>query len=301
MEEKYWSVPVGGIILLAVNILTVLSLIKIRGMDSLQAARVGLGGGYVGGVVAYALLHLIGRVGTYIVLIVSSLVAVVMILNQPLSVILDRVSHYGRSCLDRLDEMMFYEAEEEREPVIVNPPAAPIADTNTIPLPVSEVPIEISVPEVREPAAPRVIIGDKSDYRRPPLDLLTPVQSDRSYSKSDIKESIQVLEDTFANFGIKIKVNQVSCGPAVTRYELQPAPGVKVSKIISLSDDLQLSLAAPGIRIEAPIPGKSAVGIEVPNDRITRVGLRNLLAAPAFQERKSPLTVGLGRTYRVTR
>jgi S-DNA-T family DNA segregation ATPase FtsK/SpoIIIE len=297
-KKKYWSVQVGGIILLAVNVLTLLSLVRIPGgMDSLQAARVGLGGGYVGGVVAYALLHLIGRVGTYIVLMVSSLVAVVMLLNQPLSVILGRVSHYGRSCLDSLDEMMFYEAEEDegkQEPVIVNPPAAPIADSSVTSPSVAEVPIEISVPEAHEPAAPRVVIGDRSDYRRPPLDLLTPVQSDRSYSKSDIKESIQVLEDTFANFGIKIKVNQVSCGPAVTRYELQPAPGVKVSKIISLSDDLQLSLAAPGIRIEAPIPGKSAVGIEVPNDRITRVGLRNLLATPAFQERKSPLTVGLG-------
>ena len=179
VEEKYWSVQVGGIILLAVNVLTLLSLVRIPGgMDSLQAARVGLGGGYVGGVVAYALLHLIGRVGTYIVLMVSSLVAVVMLLNQPLSVILGRVSHYGRSCLDSLDEMMFYEAEEDegkQEPVIVNPPAAPIADSSVTSPSVAEVPIEISVPEAHEPAAPRVVIGDRSDYRRPPLDLLTPV------------------------------------------------------------------------------------------------------------------------------
>ena len=76
------------------------------------------------------------------------------------------------------------------------------------------------------------------------------------------------MEDTFSSFGIRVKVNQVSCGPAVTRYELTPAPGVKVSKILSLTDDLQLNLAAPGIRIEAPIPGKSAVGIEIPNSKL---------------------------------
>ena len=102
------------------------------------------------------------------------------------------------------------------------------------------------------------------------------------------------MEETLANFGIGVKVNQVSCGPAVTRYELTPAPGVKVSRIISLTDDLQLNLAAPGIRIEAPIPGKSAVGIEVPNSKILSVGLRSLLSSSAFRRLNSPLAFALG-------
>ena len=121
------------------------------------------------------------------------------------------------------------------------------------------------VPSIEEPpyiSPPIRIKANSADYNRPPLDLLNAVESDRAFNKSDIKESIKTLEDTFANFGMKIKVNQVSCGPAVTRYELQPAPGIKVSKILSLTDDLQLSLAARGIRIELHYR-KSAVGIEV--------------------------------------
>ncbi len=102
------------------------------------------------------------------------------------------------------------------------------------------------------------------------------------------------MEETFASFGVAVKVNQVSCGPAVTRYELTPGPGVKISRIISLADDLQLNLAAPGIRIEAPIPGKAAVGIEVPNRKIMSVGLRSLISSPAFKKLKSPLAFALG-------
>jgi len=126
------------------------------------------------------------------------------------------------------------------------------------------------------------------------LELLSEVSSERSIDKKNIKESIAILEETFANFGISVKVNQVSCGPAVTRYEITPAPGVKVSRIISLTDDLQLNLAAPGIRIEAPIPGKSAVGIEVPNAKILSVGLRSLLSSPVFQRLNTPLAFALG-------
>ena len=132
------------------------------------------------------------------------------------------------------------------------------------------------------------------NYSKPPLELLSEVNSERTVDKKNIKESISILEDTFANFGVGVKVNQVSCGPAVTRYELTPAPGVKVSKIISLTDDLQLNLAAPGIRIEAPIPGKSAVGIEVPNSKILSVGLRNLISSSSFKTINSPLAFALG-------
>lgn len=124
--------------------------------------------------------------------------------------------------------------------------------------------------------------------------MLQDISSNRVIDKKNIKESIATLEDTFTSFGISVKVNQVSCGPAVTRYELTPAPGVKISRIISLTDDLQLNLAAPGIRIEAPIPGKSAIGIEIPNAKISSVGLRNILASSAFRNLNSPLAVALG-------
>lgn len=88
---------------------------------------------------------------------------------------------------------------------------------------------------------------------------------------------MQKLEDTFESFGVKAKITQVHLGPAVTKYEVQPSVGVKVSKIVSLSDDIALALAAKDIRIEAPIPGKSAIGIEVANQNVAMVSLREVL------------------------
>lgn len=104
----------------------------------------------------------------------------------------------------------------------------------------------------------------------------------------------QELEDTFASFGLDVKVVKVDVGPIITRYELQPAPGIKVSRIVNLADDIALALAAPDVRIEAPIPGKSVVGIEVPNKRGSLVTLREVLETDEFQNHKSPLAIGLG-------
>ncbi|MFC0188838.1 DNA translocase FtsK [Fictibacillus aquaticus] len=135
-------------------------------------------------------------------------------------------------------------------------------------------------------------------YVLPQMDyLLLPKSNnshkDRQYSAS--KQNARKLEKTFESFGVKAKVSKVHLGPAVTKYEVYPDTGVKVSKIVNLSDDLALALAAKDIRIEAPIPGKSAVGIEVPNQEVAMVSLREVLEAPQFQHNKAPLAIGLGR------
>ena len=111
----------------------------------------------------------------------------------------------------------------------------------------------------------------------------------------DITENIKILEDTLDSFGVKVKVTQVSCGPAVTRYEMQPFPGVKVSRILSLADDIALNLAASAVRIEAPIPGKSVVGIEVPKDEVSMVGFREVLESAQFNQAASKLSIALGK------
>ena len=110
-----------------------------------------------------------------------------------------------------------------------------------------------------------------------------------------ITENIGKLEQTLKNFGISAKVTQVVAGPAVVRYELQPAPGVKVSKIVNLSDDIALGLAATQVRIEAPVPGKSVVGIEVPKGEITTVYFRDVIESENFQKAKSKISVGFGK------
>ena len=103
----------------------------------------------------------------------------------------------------------------------------------------------------------------------------------------ELRETAIQLEQILRNFGVKVSVTQYSRGPSVTRYELQPEQGVKVSKIVGLADDIKLNLAATDIRIEAPIPGKAAVGIEVPNKENTAVPFRDLVESPEFTDRKS--------------
>ncbi|MDP3770398.1 MAG: DNA translocase FtsK [bacterium] len=133
----------------------------------------------------------------------------------------------------------------------------------------------------------------KSDYKKPPLELL---QGDRGKpSSGDIKANANIIKRTLENFGIDVEMGEVSIGPTVTQYTLRPAEGVKLARITALHNDLSLALAAHPIRIEAPIPGKSLVGLEVPNRSIALVGLRALLENPGFSETTQPLLFALGR------
>ncbi|MBE3596074.1 MAG: DNA translocase FtsK [Hydrogenibacillus sp.] len=139
--------------------------------------------------------------------------------------------------------------------------------------------------------------GRKRDkpYTLPPLVLLDRPRRTSLKENWNIAANAQKLEQTLKNFGVGARVVHVHRGPAVTRYELLPDVGVKVSRIVSLTDDIALALAARDIRIEAPIPGKSAIGIEVPNDVVAVVTLREVLESPAFQQSTSKLTIALGR------
>lgn len=132
-------------------------------------------------------------------------------------------------------------------------------------------------------------------YRLPPTAMLERPKEVRGRQGKEQGDQAVQLEETLARFGIEAKVVQVSHGPAVTRYELQPAPGIKVKQITSLADDLALALAAAGIRIEAPVPGKSVVGIEVPNKETSTVYLREVIESDAFQEAESKLVMALGK------
>ena len=135
-----------------------------------------------------------------------------------------------------------------------------------------------------------------SHYLKPPTNLLDPqpFEEERNIS-SELNQSGTMLVETLKSFGVSTSIVNISRGPSITRYELQPASGVKISKITNLSDDIAMNLAATGVRIEAPIPGKSAVGIEVPNKHVSIVKMRNLLESKEFHNAKSNLTVALGK------
>jgi DNA segregation ATPase FtsK/SpoIIIE, S-DNA-T family len=137
---------------------------------------------------------------------------------------------------------------------------------------------------------------ENKDYELPPLKLLTlPRKADQSGEYEQIHANAAKLERTFHSFGVKARVTEVHLGPAVTKYEVHPSEGVKVSKIVNLSDDLALALAAKDIRIEAPIPGKSAIGIEVPNSEVAVVSLREVLESSKNDKPDSKLMIAFGR------
>ncbi|MCR4673744.1 MAG: DNA translocase FtsK [Lachnospiraceae bacterium] len=136
----------------------------------------------------------------------------------------------------------------------------------------------------------------KKEYVFPTVDLLNvPKGGGSGNTRELLQETAAKLEDTLRNFGVNVTVTDVSCGPAVTRYELQPETGVKVSRITNLADDIKLNLAATDIRIEAPIPGKSAVGIEVPNKEAVMVSIRELMESNEFKKAKSKIAFAAGR------
>ena len=134
-----------------------------------------------------------------------------------------------------------------------------------------------------------------AEYRIPPLSLLQKGKAATGDSSRELKETAMRLQQTLNTFGVKVTITDISQGPSVTRYELQPEQGVKVSKIVGLADDIKLNLAATDIRIEAPIPGKAAIGIEVPNKENMTVALRDLLESKEFEEFNSNIAFAVGK------
>jgi DNA segregation ATPase FtsK/SpoIIIE-like protein len=156
----------------------------------------------------------------------------------------------------------------------------------------------------RNGAAPALAEGHRADglpdrpYTFPPVMLLRQSREDEQNMRrirATADENARKLEATLESFGIGAKVIHISVGPAITRYELHPAPGIKVSRIVNLTDDIAMNLASSGVRIEAPIPGKAAIGVEVPNKEVAPISLRSVLESPEFEKHPSRLAVALGK------
>lgn len=202
------------------------------------------------------------------------------------------------------------ELADEPEPILdtleINIPSFSV---QTPPQPISEaVPIPTPMPEAAQPEKadePKEENGkeytwestqQKIIYNYPPIDLLTKGKEQTDVNlPNTLRENAKKITETLKSFGVDAKVINVSPGPAVTRYELSPAPGVKVSKITGLADDIALNLAAAGVRIEAPIPGKAAVGLEVPNAKTSMVYIRDIIDSQEFRAAKSDVSVTLGK------
>ena len=186
---------------------------------------------------------------------------------------------------EETEEEVFEEAYEE--------PVPEPLPTET-PKPVKPTPTPAPTPEKQEPKKPKR--PDYSDYKYPPIDLLTVAEDVADeHIQEEIQENADRLIDTLASFNVTASIKGVDRGPRITRYEVVPAKGVKVSSVMSLQDDIALNLAAESIRMEAPIPGKSAVGVEIPNKKSSTVRLRELLETEDFTNSKSKTTVCMGK------
>ncbi|MBZ4666276.1 DNA translocase FtsK [Mahella sp.] len=253
------------------------------------------GTGFIGSIIAFALIRLFGIAGSYIITIAAIILLIMALTGWSVSAMIAYIA--GK--LSGLKKTVVQEgAQSTEEPTIVKNRKAENAQIMPQNIPPEQSDIKIVAFQQKE----EIGIGHPSKitpntaYSFPSLELLSAPKGQRqAKSKDDVLSSAKMLEDTLTSFGISAKVLQVSVGPAITRYEIQPGPGVKVSRIIHLADDIALNLAAPEVRIEAPIPGKAALGIEVPNENISPVLLREVLESKEFINHPSKLAFGLGK------
>ena len=242
-------------------------------LKSLDAAQNGNGGGYIGYVIMLVLRPLLFTPAIVVVLLALILICVVMVVNAPLSTLVNGAN----GLVKRRGEVGDLKI---REATGVSSTALPIKGTLRAERGES----------LREEA---LLQSTDTDWVAPPLDLL-----EATTTKADagnIKENAAIIRETLSNFGIEVAMEGADVGPTVSQYTLKPSSGVKLNKITTLERDLSLALAAHPIRIEAPIPGKSLVGIEIPNKTAATVRLRDILTAPEAKEHKSNLTFVLGR------
>ena len=269
----------------------------------------GYGGGIVGALMSVGLVKLFGTAGHAISLGVLGISGMLLITNQTVvggaQKIWRRLRSFARSFWEALLDFVYTQDDREtdahEEPEEESGRAGAVEAQPVRPEP--KKPAPRSGPEVGRDAATarpedfrQMQIDQSLLYQLPPLSLLEKGPKVKApKSDRDIAEKSRLLEETLESFDVKARVVDVRRGPTVTRYEVQPLPGVKVASIVKLANDIALAMASGDVRIEAPIPGKSAVGIEVPNREVSVVTLREVLESPEFKAVASVLAVALGK------
>ncbi|GFR35301.1 FtsK/SpoIIIE family DNA translocase [Thermobrachium celere] len=276
------------------------------------------GGGVIGELLASPLIYIFGTLGTYIILICTIIILVILITERSLlfstlnlieglknkTKLRKQIIKDSKNDSEKIeDENNEVEVNELKENIEKIDKKIKIVDflkeTKE-----KEIKDDFKVDKIEDKETAVDELNDQIssrnsnliEYKFPPIDLLSENKFKGGIQdKKELLQNAKLLEDTLNSFGVEAKVIQVNRGPSVTRYEVQPSAGVKVSRIVNLSDDIALNLAAPSVRIEAPIPGKSAIGIEVPNKEVVPVTLREVIESKEFNDFKSNLAFALGK------
>jgi S-DNA-T family DNA segregation ATPase FtsK/SpoIIIE len=309
-QRPYLSIPrILGIFILLVSIGSLIGMFNLKN----EYVRFYLAG-VLGAIVSNFVTAYFSRLGGFIIfitLIILSLALVTEILLSSLFInIRDKIKSFFGSVFSGLkkakvtrvrikpviaDKAPLNGKKEESLLPSIKPKIALPDDLNSSLTSKPKIQIKTKPPEFKETKLriPEVKIGD---YHLPSLDLLdSPPPLEARQIKEDLEANARILEDTLQDFDISAKVTDIERGPVITRYELEPAPGVKLNRIVALSDDIALAMKAQSVRIIAPIPGKGRVGVEVPNMQSSFVYLKEVLASKEFQEAKSILTLALGK------
>jgi len=289
--------------------------------EMISTAQLGMGGGFVGVALAWPLLKYVSYWGGLIILAGLVLIGVIFLFNTSLAqmVALNKkifllLGWFGRQIINFFgsfkktpteQKVKFrikgeYDSaagEKEKPEEATTPPDDEEEEEAKRVFASRAIKPDEEEEEPTEEASPKeeihVAKPNFSNFKMPTVDLLYTSKS--KPTSGDIKANAEVIRDTFQNFGIEVDMGEVRVGPTVTQYSFKPAKGVKLTRITTLSNDLALALAAHPIRIEAPIPGQSLVGIEVPNQRVALVTLRELLESKEFKERPHNLMIALGK------
>lgn len=275
-EDEFGPANYLGLVLIVVSLCGLFH-IGIADGEALVMAKAGKGGGFVGYVMHQAMLALFNVFTSAVVLIGTSIIGLILASGIKPS-----------ELLQKLFSKEPKEAGDIGEQLAKGEKASKLTISAKVPLESGK---EDGEPIKEEP----VVLTASADpgWKLPPLSLLEDKQGKADAGKPE--ENAQIIQQTLSSFGIEVEMEEVNIGPTVTQYTLKPASGVRLSKISELSNNLELALAAHPIRIEAPIPGKSAVGIEIPNRKAATVRLKPILEASEWRDRKSPLSFVLGR------
>ncbi len=302
--DLHWEIIIGlaGLFVVGEAFLHLLAGPPSQGV---QIAEAGEGGGYVGYLISRALITGLGELGTGLLLVALGIVCVILVFhNVSLAEVQDLGRRAGRRAREIWDYKLFPRFIVRRPDDAGKPKPLDKLKQIVRPLPEKKEPETrpLIISRYNEPLSPHAptagpiarITRGSQEWKLPPIEILSE-SADLELSQAEIRNRVRVIEETLESFGVHGRVVEVSQGPTVTQFGLRPDVGVKVSRVTALEKDLSLALAASPIRIEAPVPGKSIIGIEVPNSDIGLVSLRSVMDTAAFRKVKSKLRIALGQ------
>jgi len=291
VKYKFTTTNTVGLILLVVSISAMLHLFVESGSGMIVAQN-GTGGGYIGLGIALALVQLVDFWAALLIIVMALAISFLFIFGQPLRELYYRTK-INIPNLPHAPKLIIHQNNQKTKGKFSKE-----EDDGSESMPLHNGESETNKDFIRK----KIIESDadfipqfipSGDFKLPPTDLLSDVVT--KVDSGNIRQNVSIIQETLDDFGIQVEMSEVNVGPTVTQYTLKPAAGVKLSKISNLANDLSLALAAHPLRIEAPIPGRSLVGIEVPNKKSSLVRLREIIESDVFKAIRSNLRMPLGR------